>query len=602
MELLSKSTLQQSVSHECTSCGDLPRTTVIYGKKYRWLLPVVDMAVVRKLAVAHSVSMPVAHALYQRGFEDTQAINDFLFCTYEKAVGDPAQLAGADAATDRILQAITRKEKILVFGDYDVDGITASAMLVASLIPLGANINYVIPSRQKDGYGLSVDAVCKAHKNNYTLIITVDNGITAHDAARKAFDLGMDLIITDHHLPHGQLPPAVAIINPNLPNCAYPNKDLAGVGVIFKVICLLYKKVGITTMPPKLYELLTLGTVADVVPLVGENRYWVRHGLCEITRNPSTAFTALALNVNMIKSSYNSLDIGFMIAPQINALGRMSNARDAVKFLISSDHNEVLRIGTVLKQMNEDRKKVEQEIFYEIEAAISNKTIDLDKEPIIVAAHHDWPAGVIGLVAGKLMQNYGRPVFLFHIDRDIAKGSCRSIPEFNIFNALSECQDLLVSFGGHACAAGLKVKLSAIPELKARLSALLLNVVAHENLVPKIAIDAQMQLPELTSKCWHDLEQLEPFGNQNPQPLFWLQHVTLLKSPVLLKDKHVKCFIFADGVIKPIIFFNRPDLFSFFMQVGDAPFHVAAYVVKNEWDGSVRIELQGVDVAVPLKG
>jgi single-stranded-DNA-specific exonuclease len=572
--------------------------TIITGLKYQWMMPSTDDAAAQTLACAHNLSIPITHVLCNRGYRTSQDINAFLFSSIEKDVTHPRVLTGTEDAASRILKAIDYQEKILIFGDYDVDGITASSLLLAALIPLGAHINYFLPSRQKDGYGLSVNAVVKAHRSGYHLIITVDNGITAIEAAAKAYDLGIDLIITDHHRPHNQLPKALAIINPNQPNCTYPFKDLAGVGVIFKLISLIYEQKGITTLPTKLYELLMLGTIADIAPLVGENRFWVRYGLAQVTQQPSLALSLLANNVNLYKKTYSSLDISFMIAPQINALGRMSNPREAVKFLISSDQSEVERIGQILKTMNEERKKLEQVIYEEIEGAIINKSINLTTEHVIVAASKTWPPGIIGLVAGKLMQNYGRPTLLFHLDDGIAKGSCRSIPEFNIFDALQANQDLLINFGGHSLAAGLKVTLDNLPKLKERLEQQLLSVVSPLDLVPKLTLDAPVQLPELNGKCWADLEQLEPFGNQNPQPLFLIKNVTLLRQPTLLKDKHVKCTIFSQGIIKPVIFFNRPDLFTILSQVQDKSFHLAAYITKNEWEGATHIELQGIDMAV----
>lgn len=568
------------------------------GQKYQWTLPKVDEDAARALACAHNLSIPIAQILYARGYTTSQALNAFLFSSLEKDVAHPSLLLDAEKAALRILKAIEQQEKILIFGDYDVDGITASSLMLAALMPLGANINYFLPSRQKDGYGLSVDAVTKAHLNGYQLIITVDNGITAIEAANKAHDLGVDLIITDHHRPQEELPKALAIINPNQTACAYPFKDLAGVGVIFKVIALIYEIKGIETLPTKLYELLMLGTIADVAPLLGENRFWVRHGLTQVSKNQSHALTVLSNNVNLMKSTYSSLDIGFMIAPQINALGRMSNPREAVKFLISSDRPEVERIGLILKTMNDDRKKLERSIYEEIDGAILNKSIDLNTEHVLVAASSNWPPGLIGLIAGKLMQNYGRPTLLFHIDNGIAKGSCRSIPEFNIFDALKANEDLLISFGGHSFAAGLKVTLENLPKLKERLEQRLLSFVSPADLVPKVTLEAQIELPELNGKCWSDLEQLEPFGNQNPQPAFLIKNVTLLKQPNLLKDKHIKCTIFSQGIIKPVIFFNRPELYSVLTQLQDKPFHIAAYVTKNEWGGTARIELQGIDIAI----
>jgi len=363
-------------------------------------------------------------------------------------------------------------------------------------------------------------------------------------------------------------------------------------------MCGVYEYLQIKQMPEKIYELLLLGTVADVVPLTGENRFWVRYGLHRINQYKSSALQALANNGSLNKESLDSLDIGFIIAPQINALGRLSDPRDAVKFMISSDTTDVQRIGAILKKMNDERKQVEQHIYKSIEQSISNKLIDVEQEYVIIATNDAWPSGVIGLVAGKLVHNYGRPTFLFHLDKDgIAKGSCRSIPEFNIFDALNANSDILIQYGGHACAAGVKIKQENLPLLKERLSQQMAALFRLDDLQPKLVIDAPLQLQDATQKLLSDLEQLEPFGNQNTQPLFIIKDVTLLKQPQILKDKHVKCMIFAQGIIKPVIFFNRPDLLPVLQNIGEKSFHLAAHILKNEWGGSTRIELQGIDIA-----
>lgn len=569
----------------------------IQGLKSRWTLPKSNDQIVRKIASENNLSIPISHALYSRGLIEKSDISSFLFTSSEE-VASSKKMKDAHIAAERILQAVEKKEKILVAGDYDVDGITSTSVLLLSLLPLGAKINYHLPNRAREGYGLSVDTVKKAVSNNYRLIITVDNGITAHDAANKAKDLGIDLIITDHHLQHGSLPSAFAIVNPNQNDCLYPYKKLAGVGVAFKLMTLLYEMLS-KPLPEKVYELLMLGTVADMVPLTDENRYWVRYGLAKINKSLSTSMSVLAANGRLEnKSRLSSLDIGFMIAPQINALGRLDDSRDAVRFLISSDRSDVVSVGYTLKKMNEERKKVERAIYAEIEVLIETKQIDLEHEHVILAASKHWQSGVIGLVAGRLMQNYGRPTFLFHVKKDgLLGGSCRSIPEFDMFKALEQSNDLLETFGGHAHAAGLSLKQENVAEFKARIEEQLLKTVDAEMLQPRLKLDAYCELSDMTNVLLQDLERMEPFGNSNEQPAFLIKDVTLLKPPVLLKDQHVKCSFFSQGTIKQAIFFNRPDLYAFFNTIGESSFHVAVHVTKNEWQGRVNVELLGLDVA-----
>lgn len=569
----------------------------IQGKKYLWLLPENNQDAVLNFSMQYNIHPALMQVLVSRGYSTKESINEYLFSSFDQDVACSTLLKDVQRSVDRIVRAIKKKEKILIFGDYDVDGITSTAMMISCLLPLGASVNFFLPHRTKDGYGISSDAVKKAARNDYKLIITVDNGITAFDAAQEAKKAGVDLIITDHHCPHENLPDAYAIINPNQTDCSYPFKCFAGVGVAFKVLSLLYEQLG-RTLPTKVYELLLLGTVADVVPLIGENRFWVRHGLHQLNKQESFALSVLKKNNKVTKPLLSSLDIAFSIVPQINALGRLADPRQGVTFLIGSKKNEIEAIGNALYALNQERKIIERSIFDEIDCAIKQKSIDLDKENIIVAAHHSWPAGVIGLVASRLVYAYGKPAFLFHIGNDgIARGSCRSIPSFNVFKALHDFSDLLDRFGGHEAAAGLSLKYDNISVLKERLEKRIAEQLTPFDLQQKMKLDAEVTLPDLTKKFMNDIKYLEPFGHKNEQPVFYIKNVSLVKKPLLLKDAHVKCHLFADGVIKPIIFFNRPELFQQLINHGTESFDIAAHVTENYWNGRTNIELNGVDVA-----
>jgi single-stranded-DNA-specific exonuclease len=307
----------------------------------------------------------------------------------------------------------------------------------------------------------------------------------------------------------------------------------------------------------------------------------------------------LKQNGKVTKPVISATDIGFSIAPQINALGRLEDARDGVKFLIGSNKQDIDNVGTVLFELNEARKGIERGIFEQIRRQIEEKKIDLEHEQVIIAASDSWPPGVIGLVASRVVSAYGRPTLLFHLTKDgLAKGSCRSIPEFNMFNALQSCKELLTSFGGHSLAAGLALPLKNMSALKERLETLVREQLKPEDLQLKLMLDAQAKVSDLTKKFMHDLQNLEPFGNENRQPYFYFKDVVMVQKPQLLKDLHVKCMIFADGVVKPVMFFNRPELFEPLMQQGEEPFDLAAQVTENHWNGNVSIELSGVDVAL----
>ena len=569
----------------------------LQGLKYLWKLPEFDQESVLALASRYNLSFPIVQTLLSRGFKDVSAIDSYLFSTYEKDVADPALMKDAQKAVERILRAIDKKEKILICGDYDVDGITSSALMIISLLPFGADINFFIPNRMRDGYGLSTKVIERAAANGYKVVITVDNGITAFEPAQRAKELGVDLIITDHHRPHDHLPDAYAIVNPNQADCQYPYKVFAGVGVAFKLMSLLYqcKKM---EMPVKAYELLLLGTIADVVPLTGENRFWVRYGLTYINATESLSLKALKQNGKLDKPRISASDIGFSIAPQINALGRLEDARQAVKFLIGADAQEVVEVARILFELNQARREIERSIFNDVDTQIVNKKIDVSRENVVIAASEGWPSGVIGLVASRIVGAYGKPTLLFHITKDgLAKGSCRSIPEFNMFNALHECRDLILQFGGHSQAAGLSLKLENVPLLKQRLEQLVAAQLTEYDLKQKLVLDAQVNLADLNKKFVSDMAHLEPFGHGNSQPLFYCKDVVQVQKPTLMKDVHVKCHIFADGVIKPVVFFNRPELFERFVHQAEESFSLAANVSENHWSGRVNIELTGVDVA-----
>jgi len=569
----------------------------IQGEKYLWTLSDFDQQAVLEFAAAYNLSTPIVQTLFTRGFTTKAAVDAFLFSDYARDVAHPSRMKDAQKAVDRILFAIERKEKILIVGDYDVDGITSSALMMICLLPLGAQVNFFLPHRVRDGYGLSNKIVTRAAENGYTLMITVDNGITAFEQALKARELGVDLIITDHHRPHAGVPEAFAVVNPNQEDCDYPFKVLAGVGVSFKLLALLYERKGLE-LPPKAYELLLLGTIADVVPLMGENRFWVRHGLTYVNKYESTSLRVLKDNGKIVKPRISATDIGFNITPQINALGRLEDAREGVKFLVGADTAEVERVGKVLLELNQARRDIERSIYVGVEAEITNKRIDLDKENIILAASDSWPPGVIGLVASRLVSAYGRPTLLFHLTKDgMAKGSCRSISAFNMFDALYDVKHMLTTFGGHSQAAGLSLPASKLGELKAILEERIALALTPEDLQQKMVLDGEVMMSDITQKFVTDMNHLEPFGHANHQPSFYIKNVVQVQKPTLMKDLHVKCQLFSDGIVKPIVFFNRPELFEKFMNVGDGAFDVAAQVTENHWNGRTNIELLGLDVA-----
>ncbi len=569
----------------------------VKGLKYLWNVPEKNQEQALSLAASYNLSLPLCHTLIARGFTSKELIDSYLFSDKDRDIASAVLMKDAQKAVDRINHAIKHNEKILVFGDYDVDGITSSSLMMTCLLPLGAQVNFYLPHRVKEGYGISTKVVKRAAQNNYKVIITVDNGTTAFEQAKAAKEVGVDLIITDHHRPHDELPDAFALVNPHQNDCKYPFKELAGVGVTFKILCLLYEQRGLP-LPEKAYELLMLGTIADVVPLTGENRFWVRYGLQYANKMPSLSLDVLKTNGKVTKSLLSSTDVGFRIAPQINALGRLEDPRQGVAFLLGSDKQETERVGTILFQLNQARKEIERSIFEDVQQLIESGKIDLSQENIILAASKNWPPGVIGLVASRLVGQYARPTLLFHLtDKGKAKGSCRSIEPFNIFNALQAGHSLIDQFGGHAMAAGLSLPANNLGALKAVLEARTRELLKPEDFINRLQLDGAITMADVGKKLMRDMHYFEPFGAQNAEPKFILKGASLVQKPQLLKEAHVKCMVFADGIIKPVIFFNRPELYQLLVDQEEVPFDIAVQVTENHWQGKTNIEFFGLDVA-----
>ncbi len=570
------------------------------GVKFLCQLKKQSAETVQALSLQTFLSIPIIQVLLNRNLCTPAQIFDFLSPSFDPTKSKAEDMKDAKKAVSRILEAVEKKEKILIFGDYDVDGMTATSIALLSLLPLGANINYYLPHRVKDGYGLSKKIIDLAAKNDYKLVITVDNGTTSIEAAAAAKLAGIDLIITDHHQPKHDLPDAFALVNPHQNDCNYPFKHFCGAGVIFKIMQFLYQDKGLS-IPEKVYELLLLGTVADVVSLTSENRFWVKFCLEKLNNSAkSFSFLCMAANANKLeKAKWSSIDLAFGIAPQLNALGRLDDPKSAVKFLISSRQDEVEKIGAGLLDINLKRRSVEAQIYEEIDAKIKSKKIDLDKSPIIVAASENWPPGVVGLVAGRLCNNYGRPTFIFHIDQNsgLAKGSARSIKKFDLFESLGQCKDLLKTFGGHRQAAGLSLPLEFLSQFQEQMSQIVLSQLSWDDLQPVLDVDAELSFLDLNQRFVTDLNRLEPFGHENMIPVFLFKDVVLAKPIEILKEKHIKTLCFWGGVLKPIIFFNRQDLIEVFEKIQDQPFSVVAQVaLKNDYGRQGQFDLIGQDI------
>lgn len=548
------------------------------------------------LAAQLNISFPVAFILYNRGYETKESALQFLFPNEDSAY-DPHLMHNAYPAALRIIDSINNREKILICGDYDVDGITGTSLLLLALVELGASVNFFLPHRVYDGYGLSAKVIQKAKQAQYKLVITVDNGTCAFDALKKAQELNIDVIVTDHHQPKEMPIGMLYLINPHQEECQYPFKELAGVGVAFKLITLIYSILK-KKIPQKIYELYMIGTIADLVPLVNENRYWVKYALQNINKEGSLAVSLLKQNANMQENKIiSSTDIAFGIAPQLNALGRLSDPRNGVLFFINQDYDQMAKISKQLYTLNEERKKTERILSEQLLLEIKNDLIHPHESGCIIKASKQFPAGIIGLIATKVNQYYAVPSCIFtENDEGILKGSCRTIPACNIFNILASIDpQIIISFGGHKAAAGVSIHKKHLSEFKKSFSSQILNQFSKEDFKNKIKIDAFLDIDDINNKFWKDLLLLEPFGASNITPLFCIQNIKVASIKVI-KDKHIKILI--EGQTKSIwtIFFNRIDIIN---QIRlNQTISIVGQITENSWQDRKNLEIIGTDITI----
>ena len=506
----------------------------------RWIVREHEALRVAPLARALAVSETVAALLISRGCNDEQAARAFLKPSYEQLY-DPWLMLGMSEAVPRLLRAIAAGERILVYGDYDVDGTTGTAVLLRALNLLGARTGFHVPHRFTEGYGIQQAALEKAVADGYKLAISVDCGIRAHEPLYWARDHGLDVIITDHHLPdEGEgVPPAYAVLNPNQRGCNYPDKNLAGVGVAFKLVDALFREQGRERQVQAFLKVVAIGTVADVAKLTGENRTIVALGLRDLPRATNPGLRAL-MEVAGCGDGMTAYDIGFRLGPRINAAGRMDAARAVVDLLSTKDPEEAMRLATHLDKRNQERKQVQQQIFELAIAELESSDTGPANSYVAVIAGAGWHRGVIGIAASKISERINRPCVVLSIDDDVAHGSGRSIEPYHLLNGLTSCADLFEKFGGHSHAAGITIKPERIPELRRRLNDHAAARLTAEDLQPCVHIDAEMPSEEITFELISELEALEPYGAGNPRPVFLARNLCILSEPRLIGQRHLK--------------------------------------------------------------
>ncbi|HEY7544758.1 MAG TPA: single-stranded-DNA-specific exonuclease RecJ, partial [Blastocatellia bacterium] len=504
----------------------------------RWVQAEYDAAAVARLARELGVSDVIARLLVNRRITDAESAHKFLNPSVND-LHDPFLMRDMREATDCVLCAVEQKKKILIYGDYDVDGTTSTVILKKALSLIGADVSYYIPERLKDGYGLREDAMDRAKAEGYELIISVDTGIRARQVVEHARSLGLDIIITDHHLPEEGLPRANAVLNPKRADCSYPDKNLAGVGVAFKLAQALLIKTGRERMVEAFIKVAAIGTIADIVPLTGENRIIARYGLEGLRAPNNVGLRALLEVAGVAGKAVSGFDVGFRIGPRINAVGRMAGASAAVDLFDAPDFETAMRMAAGMNEQNAARQQTEADILAQVLAEIESDP-RLKQSYVAVIAGEGWHRGVIGIVASRIVERIHRPTIIISIENGLGHGSGRSIPPFHLLDGLTECADLFERFGGHSHAAGLAIRADRIDELRERLDAHARRVLREEDLVPVIRTDCELPLRRATLELVEELSRFEPHGPGNPQPVFEAHGVRVVQAPRILKEKHLK--------------------------------------------------------------
>jgi len=504
----------------------------------RWQISTVDAEAVARLARELSIPPLVARLLVLRRIVDAEAAGRFLDPSLTQ-LHDPFLMADMRAAVERLRQAVERQERILIYGDYDVDGTMAVVVLLTALRSLGAKVEAYIPQRLTDGYGMRTPVVESAQAEGYRVVLSVDTGVREHEVLGRARELGLDCIVTDHHLPDSHLPPACAILNPCRADCAYPEKNLSGVGVAFKLAQALLGERLTERHVHSYLKVVALGTIADVVPLVGENRVMAHFGLAGM-REPAQAGLAALLAVSGLGGrAVTTGDVAFRLAPRLNAAGRMENAREVIDLFTTSDPVRARAIAERLENLNRDRQRVEDEILGAIEDVLERHP-EKARRYTLVFAGAGWHRGVIGIVAQRVVDRYHRPALVIGVEEGIGVGSGRSIKGFHLLEALSQASDLFDRFGGHAQAAGFALPAERIGELETRFERYARAVLAPDDLEPALRVDAEVRFAELDSTLYEEVQRLEPYGFGNPTPVFVARDAVLVAPPRILKEKHLK--------------------------------------------------------------
>jgi single-stranded-DNA-specific exonuclease len=559
-------------------------------KQRTWVIKDQSRQDVAALCLTLGVSEIIARLLINRGLTTPDLAKNFLNKSID-SLHDPMLMPDMEKAVARIEAAIRNKERITIFGDYDVDGVTSTAILYRYLTSRGATVGYYIPSRTEEGYGVSLAAIEHIVGDGTSLIITVDSGITATPEIEYATTKGLDVVVTDHHECQPELPAACAVVNPKRPDSRYPFKELAGVGVVFKLICAMEGRENLQSSIDRFSELTAFGTIADVMPLTGENRVLVSLGIKRIEYTNDAGLRALIANSGVGQKRLTAGTIGYTLAPRVNAAGRLGCADMAVELFLTQDRNRAEGAARDLCDTNRQRQEEENKILLEAQALLAADP-DFAKRKVIILAKQGWHHGIIGIVASRLTDIYHLPCVMISFDEEGGgKGSCRSIPAFNIYDALGTCSSLLEKFGGHALAAGLSLRSENFDAFKNALWAIADERLTEEDLVSRLSIDCEIAAADITPSTVHDVSYLEPYGMGNPAPVFLCRELTLSEIVPMSGDKHLRLTLMGAG--------QRLTCFMFGSSSADMPFSVGERIdICCTLDLSTYRGVQSVQVVV----
>lgn len=565
--------------------------------KLKWeLKPEPDQRVVNQLSSELSLPPVAARILITRGLGTKSTAEEFLAPSLENLL-DPFLLPDMEKGVNRIIRALKEKEKIMIFGDYDVDGITSTSLLFLVLNKLGAEVNYYLPNRLIEGYGLSEEGILEAERRGVGLIISVDCGITAVEEVTFAKSKGIDTIITDHHEPKEVLPVASAIINPKTIEGGYPGGELSGVGVAFKFAQAIYRSLGQDECELEDHlDLVALGTTADIVPLVRENRIFTKFGMAQIAKTTKPGLKSLIFVSGILGQKIGTGQVVFILAPRINAVGRLGDANLAIKLLTTRDESKAAEMARILDEENQRRKDIDQTTLKEA-LELMGQDVDLANDKAIVLSSSGWHQGVIGIVASRLVERFHRPTIMIAIDEDKGKGSARSIPGFHLYEALRECEEYLAQYGGHRYAAGLSILPEKIQPFREKFKKVSDKNLSMDDLVPKLLIDSELELDQINPELIRVMDLFAPFGPQNMRPVFLTRNLHVWGEPYVVGNNHLRLRVKKAGPVFDCIGFGMGDMIKLFSMKG-AHIDLVYVVETNFWNDTYKIQLRIKDLRI----